>query len=130
MHVSPSCIRTGVLQCKILVPNDCESRCAFKNQSLTPCELFVRNVLHQGREDDQQKLTLTYMFILALTKHQLKSMLLNKKYTYTSFFVLIGGRVLPWSYERILEWGWGLEIPFLERIEKPVCKNGPPIDNT
>ena len=23
--------------------------------------------------------------------------------------------------------GWGLEIPFLERIEKPVRKNGPPL---
>ncbi len=38
--------------------------------------------------------------------------------------VLIGGRVIPWSLGVD---GWDLEIPFLERIEKPVRKNGPPL---
>ena len=42
--------------------------------------------------------------------------------------MLIGGRVLPWSYERILGWVGGVrKFLSLKELRYPVRKNGPPL---
>ncbi len=83
-----------------------------------------------GREDDQKKVNFDCHVHLALTKHQLKCILLNKKLYIYHFLVLIGERVLPWIYERIWWWVGGVrKFLSLKELRNPYAKMDHPLSH-